>query len=385
MNAADTLPQQARSSAAVEPLAVARPAGHTVDIDAISHRYGSMLAVDDVTLPIRAGEIVALLGPSGCGKTTLLRIIAGFVSQTAGSVRIDGRAIDRLPANMRNIGIVFQSYALFPHLTVRENIAYGLEARGARRVEVREKVGRFLDVVQLSQFGDRLPRQLSGGQQQRVALARALAVEPRVLLLDEPFGALDKSLRLDMQIELRRLQRQFGLTAILVTHDQDEAMSVADRIAVMNRGRVEQVDTAVAVYDRPTTLFVSGFIGTTNRLPGRVIDVAGGSLGVELAAGARIEARSDRTFAPGDRVIVTVRPEQLAVHAESAAGRWPVRRRLSVPIASTLVHELELRDLSTVRLSEPRGPELPDAAAELWCGIRADARPSVFPDETTRA
>ena len=216
-----------------------REHGHTLDIDLVTHRYGSVTAVADVSLAVRAGEIVALLGPSGCGKTTLLRVVAGFVRQSKGSVRIDGKPVDHLPANLRNVGIVFQSYALFPHMTVADNIAYGLEARGTARAKVRKTVDQFLEVVRLTELRDRLPRQLSGGQQQRVAVARALAVEPTVLLLDEPFSALDKGLRLDMQIEIKRLQRQFGLTAILVTHDQDEAMSVADRIAVMNRGKVE--------------------------------------------------------------------------------------------------------------------------------------------------
>jgi putative spermidine/putrescine transport system ATP-binding protein len=363
---------------------VSRAGGHTVDLDAITHRYGAMVAVDSVTLPVRAGEVVALLGPSGCGKTTLLRVIAGFVRQSAGSVRIDGRAIDDLPPNLREIGIVFQNYALFPHLTVAENVAYGLEARRRPRAEVREKVERFLSVVQLTGFADRLPRQLSGGQQQRVALARALAVEPRVLLLDEPFSALDKSLRLDMQIELRRLQRQFGLTAILVTHDQDEAMSVADRIAVMNRGRVEQVDTPVAVYDRPATLFVSGFIGTTNRLAGRITSINGRIAKVALDAGAEIEVDSERAFRAGDPVVVTIRPEQLAVHSESAPGRWRVVRRLAVPIASHVVHELQLDDQSTIKLSEPRGSGVDDSVRQLWCGLLPGARPSIFSVESTR-
>jgi ABC-type proline/glycine betaine transport system ATPase subunit len=223
-------------------------AGHALDIVGLTHRFGAFTAVDDVTLSIRPGEIVALLGPSGCGKTTLLRAVAGFIRQNQGRVLIDGASVDDLPPERRNIGIVFQNYALFPHMTVAQNVAYGMEARRRPRAEIRERVQRFLSIVQLDAMAERFPRQLSGGQQQRVALARALAIEPQILLLDEPFGALDKNLRLDMQIEVKRLQRQFGLTAIMVTHDQEEAMSIADRIAVMNRGRVEQLDTPVAIY-----------------------------------------------------------------------------------------------------------------------------------------
>ena len=251
---------------AQSPAAATGPAARTLDVDDLTVRYGQTLAVDGVTLAIEPGEVVALLGPSGCGKTTLLRVIAGFVRQAAGRVLVDGAAIDHLPANQRNVGIVFQNYALFPHMTVTENVAYGLRARGQRGGAVDDRVARMLDMVQLGDFRERLPRQLSGGQQQRVALARALAVQPSILLLDEPFAALDRNLRLDMQIEVKRLQRQLGLTTILVTHDQDEAMSVADRIAVMNKGTVEQFDTPVAIYDRPQTLFVNGFIGTTNLL-----------------------------------------------------------------------------------------------------------------------
>jgi putative spermidine/putrescine transport system ATP-binding protein len=356
----------------------------------VTHRYGAVTAVDDVSLAVRAGEIVALLGPSGCGKTTLLRVVAGFVRQSAGSVRIDGKPVDHLPANLRNVGIVFQNYALFPHLTVARNIAYGLEARGVPRAEVARTVDRFLDVVRLTELRDRLPRQLSGGQQQRVAVARALAVEPTVLLLDEPFSALDKGLRLDMQIEVKRLQRQFGLTAILVTHDQDEAMSVADRIAVMNRGHVEQLDTPVAVYDRPATLFVSGFIGTTNLLRGKAVESAAGVTLVELEAGARIRVVSERAFAPGSPVVVSARPEQLALHRAAAPERWRVRRRLAVPLGPNTMHDLETLDGSTLKLVEPRAGiaadaigTAVDAAGDTWCALRPAARPGLFPLPTS--
>ncbi len=355
--------------------------GHTLDIDRVTHRYGPVTAVADVSLAVRAGEIVALLGPSGCGKTTLLRVVAGFVRQSAGSVRIDGRPIDHLPANARNVGIVFQSYALFPHMTVAQNVGYGLDARGVPRAEARATADRFLEVVRLTALRDRLPRQLSGGQQQRVAVARALAVEPTVLLLDEPFSALDKGLRLDMQIEIKRLQRQFGLTAILVTHDQDEAMSVADRIAVMSHGRVEQLDTPVNVYDRPATLFVSGFIGTTNLLRGRVVESSSGATLVELDAGAKLSVPTGRAFAAGASVTLSARPEQLCLHAEAGAGRWLVQRRLAVPLGPNTMHDLETRDGVTLKLVEPRRGPSPETAGEAWCGLRPEARPGLFEKE----
>ena len=352
--------------------------GHTLNIVAVTHRYGAVTAVADVSLAVRAGEIVALLGPSGCGKTTLLRVVAGFVRPQAGSVRIDGAAIDGLPANLRNVGIVFQNYALFPHMTVAQNVAYGLEARGRPRAEVRRTVETFLDVVRLGDFRDRLPRQLSGGQQQRVALARALAVEPTVLLLDEPFNALDKGLRLDMQIEIKRLQRQFGLTAILVTHDQDEAMSVADRIAVMNHGRVEQFDTPVNVYDRPATLFVSGFVGTTNLLRGRALEAKNGCAVVTLDAGARLTVRTERAFTAGVPVVLSARPEQLCLYTAPAPERWSVTRRLSVPLGPNTMHDLETRDGATLKLIEPRHAYGVDAKEEVWCGLRPEAEPGLF-------
>ena len=352
---------------------------HTLDVESLTHRFGSFTAVDDVTLSIKGGEIVALLGPSGCGKTTLLRTIAGFVRQSRGRVLIDGAAIDHLPANRRNVGIVFQNYALFPHMTVAQNVAYGLEARGTARQEVRDRVARFLSIVQLSHLGDRLPRQLSGGQQQRVALARALAVEPSILLLDEPFGALDKNLRLDMQIEIKRLQRQLGLTAILVTHDQDEAMSIADRIAVMNRGKVEQLGTPVEIYDRPQTLFVNGFIGSTNLLTGRVASIDAGQARVDLAAGATLSVEAGGTRAAGDAVLLSVRPEQLALFDAPAAGRWPVTVDLSLPIGGMAVHDARTRDGATLKITQTRRSASPSPTGDVWCGLMPDAQPVLFP------
>ena len=352
-----------------------------MDVEDLSVRYGASLAVDKVSLSVEPGEVVALLGPSGCGKTTLLRVIAGFVRQVEGRVRVDGAQIDHLPANQRNIGIVFQNYALFPHMTVAENVAYGLRARGTRGPEVAVKVNRFLETVQLAGFRDRLPRQLSGGQQQRVAIARALAVEPSILLLDEPFAALDRNLRLDMQIEVKRLQRTLGLTTILVTHDQDEAMSVADRIAVMNKGKVEQFDSPVAIYDKPQTLFVNGFIGTTNLLNGKITALDGGTATVTLDAGATLELPAPAGTGAGANVLLSVRPEQLTLSAVPGPGFWKIEPGLSLPLGGQLVHEARTTDGVALKIVEPR-LAAPIATARLHCGLAADARPSLFPRST---
>ncbi|UYN93507.1 MAG: ABC transporter ATP-binding protein [Enhydrobacter sp.] len=350
----------------------------TLDVEDLTVRYGQALAVDGVTLSIEPGEVVALLGPSGCGKTTLLRVVAGFVRQAAGRVRVDGTPIDHLPANQRNVGIVFQNYALFPHMTVEENVAYGLRARGMRGPDVLARVSRFLDIVQLGGFRQRLPRQLSGGQQQRVALARALAVEPSILLLDEPFAALDRNLRLDMQIEVKRLQRSLGLTTILVTHDQDEAMSVADRIAVMNGGRVEQFDSPVAIYDRPRTLFVNGFIGTTNLLPGRIAARRGETASVTLDSGATLDLSAPPALEVGAAVLLSVRPEQLVLSSMPGPDTWRVEPGLSLPLGAQLVHEARTADGTPLKIVEPR-TAASSPAGRVYCALATDARPSLFP------
>jgi putative spermidine/putrescine transport system ATP-binding protein len=360
------------------------PAGRTLDVDSLTVRYGAAVAVDGVSLGIEPGEVVALLGPSGCGKTTLLRVIAGFVRQAGGRVLVDGTAIDHLPANQRNVGIVFQNYALFPHMTVAENVAYGLRARGQRGPAVEQRVERMLEMVQLGAFRARLPRQLSGGQQQRVALARALAVEPSILLLDEPFAALDRNLRLDMQIEVKRLQRQLGLTTILVTHDQDEAMSVADRIAVMNKGKVEQFDTPVAIYDRPKTLFVNGFIGTTNLLPGKVTTVVGDTAAVTLDAGVTLRLPASQGVAAGSPVVLSVRPEQLVLSPVATADSWTIEPGLSLPLGSQLIHEARTIDGAALKIVEPRR-HMPTEVPRRFCALAADARPSLFPRSTPSA
>lgn len=364
----------------VENKTRARDEAQPITLDAITHSYGASLAVDDVTLEIEGGELIALLGPSGCGKTTLLRIIAGFIAQSSGKVVVGGQVLDTVPPNRREIGIVFQNYALFPHMTVAENIAYGLDARGASKSLRRERVDEMLAVVQLSHLRDRKPRQLSGGQQQRVALARALAVRPRVLLLDEPFAALDKNLRLDMQIEIKRIQQQFALTAILVTHDQDEAMSIADRIAVMNNGRIEQLGSPVSVYDKPETLFVNNFIGSSNLLPGVVAARAGDQHRVVLDGGAAWTVLSHKDFPIGSRVLVSVRPEQLVLHEEASAERVPVTVVFGMPIAGAVIHDVTCVDGTQIKISATRrGSETFASGTSLYCGLAPAVQLNLFP------
>jgi ABC-type Fe3+/spermidine/putrescine transport system ATPase subunit len=238
-------------------------------IAAVGKRFGTLTVLDQCTLDVAEGEIVTLLGPSGCGKTTLLRCIAGFWAPDAGQILIDGQDTVRLPVNRRPVGVVFQSYALFPHLTVAQNVGYGLKMRGLPKSEIAARVARVLQTVSLAELGARYPAQLSGGQQQRVAIARVLVLEPRVLLLDEPFNALDAKLRGAMQVDLRKLIKRLGMTAIFVTHDQEEALTMSDRIAVMRAGRIEQVAPPEDIFDRPATAYVADFIGSSNFWDGR--------------------------------------------------------------------------------------------------------------------
>lgn len=274
--------------------------------------FGTATVLDGVELGVDRGEFVSLLGPSGCGKTTLLRIIAGLASADDGDVVLDGQDITTRPAHKRDVGVVFQNYALFPHLSVAENIAFGLKGRVSQAESVRIST-RFLDLVRMSDFADRSVRALSGGQQQRVAVARALAVAPKLLLLDEPFSALDRKLRETMQIELKRLLRELGTTAIFVTHDQDEALVMSDRIAVMNQGRIEQLDTPQALYDRPATPFALQFVGLSTRIMGQVISAEkDGMIVVETAYGA---LRAPGHFLRGSPVLLGIRPERISFGA----------------------------------------------------------------------
>ena len=323
-----------------------------ISLERVFHRYGGSTAVDDVSLAIEPGELVALLGPSGCGKTTLLRIVAGLLRQSDGHVSIGGETVDALPPNERGAGIVFQNYALFPHMTVETNVGYGLRARGTPTVDLQATVVRMLALVRMEAYAKRFPRELSGGQQQRVALARTLAVSPRVLLLDEPFGALDKNLRLDMQIEVKRLQRELGITTVMVTHDQEEALSMADRIAVMAGGRVEQFASPEHIYDRPQSLFVAGFVGTANLLKGR-LGARESGFEIELTAGGRLLLPAAAPCSRNGAAILAVRPEHLCF-GEAGEGAISATVEMVLPLGPSVIYELVLGDGTQVKLTAGR-------------------------------
>jgi putative spermidine/putrescine transport system ATP-binding protein len=276
----------------------------------IQKRFGDFWAVQDFNLSAEKGEFVSFLGPSGCGKTTTLRMIAGFEHPTSGTITIDGRDVTRVPPNRRNVGMVFQSYALFPNMTVADNVGFGLKVRKRPNDQIRKRVAELLEIVNLPDRGDRYPYQLSGGQQQRVALARALAFEPQVLLLDEPLSALDAKIRVALRHEIRQIQRQLGITTVYVTHDQEEALSLSDRVVVMSEGRMEQVGTPFEIYNFPTTAFVASFVGTLNVLSGRVISADRGEIevsGQTINVTRKFEARE------GSEVRVALRPEMASL------------------------------------------------------------------------
>ena len=276
-----------------------------------SKRFGKVIALDDATLSIRRGELMTLLGPSGCGKTTMLNLVAGFLVADAGEIAIDGRRVNDLPTYKREIGMMFQNYALFPHMTIADNVGYGLRMRGVAKPELKRRVAEALSLVRLTGVEDRRPHQLSGGQQQRVALARALVISPKVLLLDEPFSALDRNLRASMQIEVKEIQRQLGVTTIFVTHDQSEALSLSDRIAVMFEGRIRQVGTPDEIYRRPADRFVASFVGDANVLRGRLDRVDGKPIVTLGAARISVPGEPIAQVRSGDHVDLFVRPEQL--------------------------------------------------------------------------
>jgi ABC-type Fe3+/spermidine/putrescine transport system ATPase subunit len=312
----------------------------TVRLDSIAKHYGATVAVHELDLDVADGEFVTLLGPSGCGKTTTLRMIAGLVEPTDGRIWFDDQDVTYLPPRKRNIGFVFQTPALFPHLTVSDNVAFGLSVKGRSKTEIRDRVAEMLAMVGLADYGHRMPAQLSGGQQQRIALARVLATDPRVLLFDEPLSALDKNLRDTLKYAILELQRRTGKTAIYVTHDQSEAFAISDRIVVMNAGRVEQIGSQMDIYLAPRTPFVAEFIGANNVLPGVVESIDGGAaagapldadaeagaaaVGVTMAADdLRLHGTARGTVNVGDRVVAYLRPEDIHVLDEGASPSLP--------------------------------------------------------------
>ena len=289
-----------------------------ISIQGVSKQFGSVVAVDDVDLEIRQGEFFSVLGPSGCGKTTLLRMLAGFEAPSSGEITIDGQRMSEIPAHRRPTNMVFQNYAIFPHLTVGRNIAFGLRKSGLTKSDIQARVEDMLALIKLPGYADRTATELSGGERQRVALARALIMQPKVLLLDEPLGALDKNLREQMQIELRALQRSVGITFVFVTHDQEEALTLSDRIAVMADGRLLQVDSPTGLYEHPKSRFVAGFIGTTNLFEGRVRGLEDGTAIVDAGPLGPVRVRVDTELPdPGADVVVAIRPEKLAFHVEA--------------------------------------------------------------------
>ncbi|MDH3218722.1 MAG: ABC transporter ATP-binding protein [Gammaproteobacteria bacterium] len=276
----------------------------------ISKRYGPVAAVEDFSLDVEKGEFISLLGPSGCGKTTTLQMIAGFEEPTAGSISVDGRDMTSVPPNARDIGIVFQSYALFPHMTVADNVAFGLEMRNVPKQERQQRVAETLSMVGLEEFAGRFPKALSGGQRQRVALARAIVIKPQLLLLDEPLSALDAKIRESMQIELRNIQHTVGVTTILVTHDQAEAMAMSDRIAVMNKARLAQLGAPFEIYESPGDSFTSNFLGSTNMFEGKVNSASDGNLSISCAG---VELSVPGQAKTGEVVTLGIRPEKIAL------------------------------------------------------------------------
>ncbi|WP_375458293.1 ABC transporter ATP-binding protein [uncultured Enterovirga sp.] len=361
-------------------------------IEHLSKHYGAVAALDDVSLTVEAGEFLTLLGPSGSGKTTLLMSTAGFVEPSAGTIRLDGQPILHLPPERRHFGMVFQGYALFPHLTVARNVAFPLEVRGRDQATVEREVRAALDLVQLGHLAGRFPRQLSGGQQQRVALARALVFEPHLLLLDEPLSALDRKLRLEVQIELKILHRKVGRTFVYVTHDQDEALSMSDRIAIMRDGRIVQHGTPQDLYEHPRTRFVADFLGRSNFLEGHVEGRSAAEIAYRCGASRFVQAiRSGdvEAAAAGDAVTVSLRPEKIRLLAEGEhAPNVAAGRLASWSYFGTQFHLVAQVDgLGDVALTVPagRGQAPPDLDSEIRLGWDAHAGTIVANDRAAEA
>ena len=335
-------------------------------LEGLTMRYGAHTVVDRLDLAVERGEFISLLGPSGCGKTTTLQMIAGFVHPVAGSIHLDGVDLTSVKPNKRGLGIVFQSYALFPHNTAAQNVAFGLEMRGVSQAERAQRVAEALDLVGLAGFADRYPKRMSGGQQQRVALARALVIKPSILLLDEPLSNLDAKLREEMQIELRTIQRTVGTTTLLVTHDQSEAMALSDRIVVMNEGRVEQVGRPEEVYAQPASPFVASFLGKTNVLPGEVVE-RGGAFAVMIDGEAHALAAP---LLPGP-VSVQVRPERIRLSAVNGSGMTG-RVKSRVFQGASWLYQFETASGAVVAIAQNDGSAMPAEGEQVRLSWRTE-------------
>lgn len=371
---ASTAPAAARPGSLSSPMSSA--ARMDVRLENVSKRYGNVVAVDDLSLVIESGEFFSLLGSSGCGKTTTLSMVGGFQEPTEGHIFLGGTDVSRLPPYKRDVNTVFQSYALFPHLSVAENVAFGLKRKKVPKSEIESRVAEILRLVDLKGFEDRKPALLSGGQQQRVALARALVNRPKLLLLDEPLGALDLKLRKQMQIELKRIQSEVGITFLYVTHDQEEAIVMSDRLAVMSAGKIEQVGPPDEVYDRPATEFVAGFLGASNMMWGEVTGQAGDMLEVSLDGGAHLKVPARAAEGHGTRLRLGVRPEKIAVlpASEPVGEGWnTLEGSVSLTVYTGIGHQYTVRDAqgrdfaAYVQNTEAvRGPARGEAVRIAW-------------------
>jgi putative spermidine/putrescine transport system ATP-binding protein len=352
-----------------------RPNGALL-LTGVSKRFGEVEAVADVDLAVDPGQFVCLLGPSGCGKTTTLRLIAGFELPDSGAVSLGGEDITVKPAHRRNIGMVFQAYALFPHLTVLDNVAFGLQMRRVPRREVGERVRRALATVRLEGFEHRYPKQLSGGQQQRVALARAIVIEPRLLLLDEPLSNLDARLRAEMRVELKMIQREVGITTVFVTHDQEEALALADVIVVMNQGRVVQTGTPVEIYESPASSFVASFLGQENFFTGKVVESGAGRLRVRLDEGVTVRAAANESFRRDERVLLVLRKERLVIGSGPPGGENELEARIGFVtyLGSTVQYLCSVGEGKTVLVTVQNDADAPSVRAgeQVRLGFRPE-------------
>lgn len=348
-----------------------------IEIQDVTKRFGDFTAVNNVSLRVEAGEFITLLGPSGCGKTTLLRMLSGFETPDAGSIRIGGEDVTHLAPYRRNVNQVFQSYALFPHMTVRENIGFGLRMQKVPAAEAAKRIEEVVALVALQGFEDRKPSQLSGGQRQRVALARAIVPRPSVLLLDEPLSALDAKLRGQMQIELKRLQKHLGMTFVFVTHDQEEALTMSDRIAVFNQGRLEQLGTATEIYHQPRTAFVADFIGEANLLTAVLLSRNGATARVRIEGGLELTVNAAQWPADATRALVSVRPEKVHVSKKPVECENVFEARVTEELFQGALDRLDLEFAEGVKLTavvanESALLEAVHAGDQVWCGLHTD-------------